>query len=124
MHGSQIDGTFGPSKDDRLTLVTSGDRLPSNRSSAIVVVAKLTGTAFAPTPQGGRRNSDIGTRGDPGSGAPALLAFLVYGLTMAGSVALYRRLQPRTAYLLTIGPILAITIVTAETLSRVLPAWV
>jgi sortase A len=124
LDGSKIDAVFGPSKDDRLTLVTSANRLPINRSSAVVVVAKLTGTAFAPTPQGGRRNSDIGTRGDPGSGPPALLAILVYGLTMAGSVVLYRRLQPRTAYLLTIGPIIAITIVTAETLSRVLPAWV
>jgi sortase A len=124
LHGSKIDKVFGPSKDDRLTLVTSGSRLPSNGSSAVVVVAKLAGVAFAPTPQGGRLNSDIGTRGDPGAGAPAILALLIYGLVMAGCVMLYRRLQPRTAYLLTIGPVLAITIITAETLSRVIPAWV
>jgi sortase A len=124
LHGSKIDQVFGPTKDDRLTLVTSGNRLPTNTSSATVVVAKLAGMAFAPTPQGGRRDADIGTRGDPGADAPAILALLVYGVVMVGSVMLYRRFQLRTAYLLTIGPIVAITIVTAETLSRVLPAWV
>lgn len=123
LNGSKIETVFGPSKDDRLTLVTSGSRLPTNGSSAVVVVANLTGTPFAPTPQGGRANAGLGTRGDQGALAPAVLALLLYGSVMAASVMLYRRLQPRTAYLLTIGPILAVTIITAETLSRMLPAW-
>jgi sortase A len=123
LHGSRIETVFGPSKDDRLTLVTSGSRLPTNGSSAVVVVANLTGTPFAPTPQGGRTNAGLGTRGDQGGLAPTVLALLLYALVMVGSAMLYRRLQPRTAYLLTIGPILAVTIITAETLSRMLPAW-
>jgi sortase A len=121
---STIDRVYGKSPDDRLTLVTSANSLPSNESSAVVVVAKMDGTAFAPTPQGARLDSDIGTQRDSGATASIVLALFLYGLTISASVLLYKRLQPRTAYLLTIGPILAMTIVAAETLSRAFPAWV
>ncbi|HWW52340.1 MAG TPA: sortase [Acidimicrobiales bacterium] len=120
---SSIDSIYGPSKEDRLTLITSSNSLPWNDSSAVVVVAKLDGTAFAPTPQGARLDSDIGTQRDSGASASIVLALVLYGVTISASLLLYRRLQPRTAYLLTIGPILAMTIIAGETLSRAFPAW-
>ncbi|MBV8979848.1 MAG: sortase [Acidimicrobiia bacterium] len=120
---STIDSIYGPTKDDRLTLVTSANALPWNQGSAVVVVAKMDGTAFAPTPQGARLDSDIGTQRDSGAPASIVIALILYGLTITGSLLLYRRLQPRTAYLLTIGPVLAMTIIAAETLSRAFPAW-
>ena len=120
---STIDTIYGPTKDDRLTLITSGNVLPWNQSSAVVVVARMDGTAFAPTPQGARLDSDIGTQRDSGATSSIVLALILYGITISGSLLLYRRLQPRTAYLLTIGPVLAMTIVAAETLSRAFPAW-
>ena len=58
-----VDKLYGPSSDDRLTLVTSGSRTPWNSSTAIVVDAKLLSKPFEPTPQGARqqwRNRDGG----------------------------------------------------------------
>ncbi len=121
---STIDRVYGPSKDDRLTLVTSSNPFPWNRASALAVVAKMDGTAFPPTPQGARLDSSIGTRGESSAAASIVVALILYGLTLSASLLLYRRLQPRTAYLLTIGPILAMTIIAAETLSRAFPAWI
>lgn len=124
LHGSTIDDVYGASKDDRLTLVTSANSLPWNQSSAVVVVAKMEGTAFAPTPQGARLDSDIGTQRDTGAAASIVLALVLYGATISASLLLYRRLLPRTAYLLTVGPILAMTIIAGETLSRAFPSWI
>ena len=122
--GSKIDNVYGPSKDDRITLVTSNNALPWNESSATVVVAKMQGTAFAPTPQGARLDSDIGTQRDRGAMSSIVLALVLYGLAISASLLIYRRFQARTAYLLTIGPVLAATIIAAETISRAFPAWI
>ena len=121
--GSTIDNVYGPTSGDQLTLITSASVLPWNDSSAVIVVARMRDTAYAPTPQGGRQDLTIGTAGDQGATSSVILAFLVYGIVVGASVMLYRRLLPRTAYLLTAAPILAMTIITAETLSRLLPAW-
>ena len=51
------------------------------------------------------------------------MAVALYGITVGLGILLYRRLTTRTAYLLTIAPFLATTIIAGETISRVFPAW-
>jgi sortase A len=123
--GSTIDleSVFGRTGDARLTLVSSASASPLNSSLAQIVVAKLEGRAFTPTPQGARTDSQIGTQGDGTAWAPLLLAALAYGAVGGAAVLLYRRSSGRVAYLLTIAPLVAVTIVLAETSSRLLPAW-
>ena len=52
-----------------------------------------------------------------------VLALLAFGAALAGAVLLYRRMRFRTAYLLTIAPLVALTVITGETVLRLLPAW-
>ena len=118
-----IDAIYGPSRGDQLTLVTSASAAPWNRSTARVVVATLQSKPFAPTPQGGRTAGLTGTDGDTGVLASVFLALVAYGVVLGASVLLYRTLRPRTAYVLTVAPIVALTVISAETLSRVFPAW-
>jgi sortase A len=118
-----IDNVYGPSAGDQLTLITSGSRVPWNGAKATVVVAKLEDKPFPPTVQGGRHQSDTGGKPDGDAKAAAMLVMLVYGLAMGGAVLLYRRLPHRVAYLLTVAPVVALTIVAGETFSRLFPAW-
>jgi sortase A len=118
-----IDNVYGPSTGDQLTLVTSGSRVPWNGSKATVVVAKMKDKPFPPTVQGGRHQSDTGSKPDSDAKAAAVLVMVVYGLAMGAAVLLYRRLPHRVAYLLTVAPIVALTIVAGETFSRLFPAW-
>jgi len=120
---ANVDDLYGPTSDTRLTLVTSGRALPWNRSEAIVVTATLLGMPFAPTPQNGRSDDQIGLNGEKGVMATLIIALLAFGACLSASVLLHQRLKLRTAYLLTIGPVLATTIIAGETLSRVFPAW-
>ncbi|MDQ6927546.1 MAG: class E sortase [Actinomycetota bacterium] len=119
----KVDELYGPSKDDRLTLITSSSAVPWNSDAAVVVVAKMQTVPFAQTPQGGRTSSQTGLGGDSGAIASVLLALGLYAAIMAGSVYIYRRLSLTSAYLLTIAPAAAATVIAAETLSRLLPAW-
>jgi sortase A len=114
---------YGPTPDDRLTLVTSDSDAPWGTSDALVVVARLDGQPYAPTPQGGRTPQGDGRHGDPGFGAPLLLAALFTVAAMATSVWLYRNLPWRSAYLLSAPLVVAATIVLAETMAAALPAW-
>jgi len=118
-----VDDLYGPSDDDRLTLVTSASAGPWNASDATVVVAKLRTKGFTPTPQGSRSDSETGLSGESGARASVVLALMAYGVVMGASVLAFRRLQLRTAYVLTAAPLLALTVVAAETLSRLFPAW-
>ncbi len=93
------------------------------RGGAQVVVARLDGAPFAPTPQGGRTSEDDGRSGDPGAVAPLGLALLTYVAAVAGTVWLHRNLPWRSAYLLTAPILLALTIVIAEQIAMSLPAW-
>lgn len=120
---SRVDDTYGATKDDRLTLVTSAGRLPWNNTAAMVVVATLQGLPFPSTPQNGRITTGLGTDGDIGADAAVIVALLAFGATISASVAFYRRVRPPTAYLLTIGPLLATAIIAGQTLGRLLPAW-
>jgi sortase A len=116
-------GLYGPSSHDQLTLVTSATSAPWNSDEAVVVVARMHGAPFAPTPQESRSPDQLGTSGDPDALAWLLLALLGFLAVLVGAVALYRRTTMRTAYLLTTAPLLALTVLTAEAASHVLPAW-
>jgi sortase A len=118
-----LDSLYGPSKDDRLTLVTSASRAPWNSSEALVVVARMDGKPFAPTPQNGRSDGETGRNAESGVLASVAFAVLLYGGAIAASVLLYRRMRFRVAYILTIAPLVALTVITGETFSRLLPAW-
>ncbi len=120
---TDTDALFGPSDDDRLTLVTSDASWPLNSSRAVVVVAVLDGKPFPPTPQGGRTDSQTGLSGDPSARAAVALALLALGATAAAAIFLYRRSSARTAYLLTTPPLIVCVVLLAEAGSKLLPAW-
>lgn len=117
------DQLYGPSADDRLTLVTSASGSPTASDEALVVVAEMDGLPFAPTPQGGRTSVGDGRGGDPSATAPLALALLAYVGVLAATVVSYRRVPWRSAYLLSAPPLVALTIVVAEQVARFLPAW-
>jgi sortase A len=114
---------YGPSKDDRLTLLTSSTRAPWNSSDATIVVAKLQGKPFTPTLQNGLSDSETGRNVDGGAWAPVVLSLMLYAGAVVASVAIYRRFHFRVAYLLTIAPLVALTLLAGEAVSRLLPAW-
>ena len=118
-----VDQLYGPSEDDRLTLVSSASGRPWQATEAVVVVATMDGVAFTPTPQGGRTGDADGRSGD-GDLAPALLLVaLAYLLAIGATIVMYRRLTWRSAYLLSAPVLVALTIVLAEQLARSFPAW-
>jgi hypothetical protein len=118
-----VDTLYGPTNDDRLTLVTSGSKMPWNTSKATVVLAKLLGKPYPPTPQGARSADETGFASDSGAWAAVVLAMLAFIGVIVASVALYRRMRFRVAYVLTIAPLVAFTVIAGETLARLLPAW-
>src|SRR6185312_11173497 len=101
---------FGPSDDDRLTLLTSDAAWPLNSTKAAVVVAELEGKPFPPTPQGGRTDSQTGLSGESSALAAVVLALLALAVTAAASIFLYRRSSARTAYLLTTPPLIVFVV--------------
>ncbi len=115
--------TYGPSREDRLTLVTSDSWLPWNADDAVVVTAKLRGQAFVPTPPNGRSATGDGTGGD-GSAWPLLVLELL-GLLVAlvAATVMYRRWSRPATYLLTTPALVALLVFTCLTGSRLLPAW-
>jgi sortase A len=114
---------YGPSDDDRLTLVTSAGRWPWATDRAIVVEARLEGRPFEPTPQGGRVASADGRRGDTGGWAPLALFGAGFAGAAVAAAVLYRRWRPLTAYLLTTPAVVVMAILTGESVLRLLPAW-
>ena len=118
-----LDELYGKSEDDRITLVTSASGLPWNGSKGKIVVATMKGTPYQPTLQNGRSTAQSGLSGDPGAWTSLLIALQALVLTVVGAVWLYRRSTMRTAYLLTVPPLIVFTILAAEAASRLLPAW-
>jgi sortase A len=114
---------YGPTPDDRLTLVTSASWMPWSARRAMVVVALMDGRPFEPTPQGGRTDTQDGRGSDSSALAPLILAAAAYVVAALIAVVLYRRSRPRSAYLLTAPPLVAATVLLAETAARLLPAW-
>jgi sortase A len=118
-----IEDLFAPSTNNRLTLVTSGSRTPWNTRSAIVVVAQMKGLPFTPTPQQARSASQDGRSAASGTAPLLILALIVFALAAAGSVVIWRRSSIRTAYLVTVAPLVVATVLVAVAVSRTLPAW-
>jgi sortase A len=114
---------FGPTDDDRLTLVTSDSAIPWSTGEAVVVVARLEGQPFAPTPQGGRTVEGDGRHADPGILAPLLLAALLMLVAVVAAVWLHRSVPWRSAYLLSAPLLVAATILLAEQIAGTMPAW-
>lgn len=117
------DQLYGPSPDDRLTLVTTASGVAGAGAEAQVVVARMEGTAFAPTPQGGRTPGDDGRSGGSNVIAPLLLALLAYVAAIVGAVWLHRNVPWRSAYLLSVPVVVALAIVLGDTIATMLPAW-
>lgn len=118
-----VEELYGPSPDDRLTLVTTASGTPGAAGEAIVVAARMDGQPFAPTPQGGRTPGNDGRSGSPGTSAGLILALLAYVAAVVGAIWLHRNVPWRSAYLLTAPVLVALTVVLAEQLASVLPAW-
>lgn len=118
-----VDEVYGPSEDDRLTLVSSASGNPWQSDGATVAVATMDGVAFTPTPQGGRTGDGDGRSGDPDIASALLLATFAYVAAVGGTILMYRRLTWRSAYILSAPVLVAMTIVLAEQVSRSFPAW-
>jgi sortase A len=114
---------YGPSPDDRLTLVTSATGTPGAAGEALIVVARMDGQAYPPTPQGGRTPGNDGRSGASGITAALILALLAYVAAVVGAIWLNRNVPWRSAYLLTAPVLVALTIVLADELVALLPAW-
>jgi sortase A len=118
-----VNKLYGPTPDDRMTLVTSASSMPWNTDQAVVVNARMVGLPFTPTPQQSRSPNQVGNAGDPSSLPLLILALLALGATIVGAAALYRRASLRSAYLLTTAPLIVFTILGAEAAGRLFPAW-
>ena len=109
--------------DNRLTLVTSASSMPWNSSQAIEVTAILRGKPYEATPQAARNSSQLGNTGESGAWAELVLSLQALVVIAVGAVILYRRCTVRTAYLLSTAPLVAFTVLAADSISRLLPAW-
>ena len=114
---------YRPTKDNRLTLVTSASAAPWNSSRVVEVTAVLRGRPYMSTPQEAQSPSQQGNTGESGVWAELVLALLALAAAVVGGLFLYRRCTVRSAYLLTTAPIVACTVLAAEAISRLLPAW-
>ncbi|MBB1156322.1 sortase [Amycolatopsis dendrobii] len=117
------DRDYGRTENDRLTLVTSGSWWPGSASGATVVTAVLDGKPFRPTPQNGRADAQDGRTGDPGGWARLVLAFGGFAVVAAGATLLYRRWRSVSTYVLTTPALLALAVLAASAVWRLLPAW-
>jgi sortase A len=120
---SSIDDLYGPSTDNRLTLVTSRSDAPWATSGATVVVATMRTEPFTSTPQQSRQDGEDGRSAAGDAWAPFVLAVQAFALAAWGATLLYRRTPLRTAYLLSTAPLVVATILLAVAAGRLLPAW-
>jgi sortase A len=118
-----LETLYRPTTDNRLTLITSASSLPWNSSRAIEVTAILRGKPYVATPQAARNSSQLGNTGESGAWAELILSLQALVVIAVGAVILYRRCTVRTAYLLSTAPLVAFTVLAAESISRLLPAW-
>lgn len=109
--------------DNRLTLVTSASNVPWNSGQAVVVTAVLRGKPYPATPQESRDPGQLGNTGESGAWIELLLSVLGFAAVVLGALYLYRRCTIRSAYLLSTAPLVAFTILAAESVSRLFPAW-
>ena len=108
---------------NRLTLVTSASDVPWNSDRAVVVTALLRGKPYPATPQGNRHPNQLGNSGESGAWLELVLGVLGFAAVVLGALYLYRRCTVRSAYLLSTAPLVALTVLVAESISRLFPAW-
>ena len=89
----------------------------------MVVTAKLQGAPFVPTPQNGYAPETDGRHGDASSWPLLVLELLALGVAVTATIRLYRRWSRSMTYLVTTPALVALTIVTSLTASRLLPGW-
>lgn len=118
-----LDTLYRHTSGNRLTLVTSASSMPWNSSRAIEVTAILRGKPYVATPQAARNSGELGNTGESGAWAELILSLQALAVIAVGAVLLYRRCTVRTAYLLSTAPLVAFTVLAAESISRLLPAW-
>lgn len=118
-----LESLYRHTSDNRLTLVTSDSSMPWNSSRAIEVVAVLRGKPYVATPQESQSPSQQGNTGDSSAWAELVLSVMALAAVVVGGVFLYRRCTVRSAYLLSTAPLVAFTVLAAEAISRLLPAW-
>lgn len=109
--------------NNRLTLVTSASDVPWNGGQAVVVTAQLRGKPYPATPQGRHDPSQLGNTGESSAWIELVLSLVGFALVVLGALYLYRRCTIRSAYLLTTAPLVALTVLAAESISRMFPAW-
>ncbi|ATY13170.1 class E sortase [Amycolatopsis sp. AA4] len=117
------DRDYGRTENDRLTLVTSDSWWPGSASGATVVTAVLDGKPFRPTPQNGRADAQDGRTGDPSGWARLVLALGGFAAVAVGATLLYRRWRSVSTYVLTTPALLALAVLAASAVWRLLPAW-
>lgn len=109
--------------NNRLTLVTSASDVPWNSGRAVVVTASLRGKPYAATPQERRDPNQLGNTGQAGAWGELIVSVLGLVVVIIGALYLYRRCTLRSAYLLSTAPLVALTVLAAESFSRMFPAW-
>jgi sortase A len=118
-----LEPVYRTTQDNRLTLVTSASDVPWNSDRAVVVTALLRGKPYPATPQESVDPNQLGNSGESGAWAELLLSVLALAVVAVGALYLYRRCTVRSAYLLSTAPLVAFTVVAAESISRMFPAW-
>ncbi len=114
---------YGTTHNNRLTLVTSASDVPWNSGQAVVVTAVLRGKPYAATPQESPDAGQLGNTGESGAWIELVLYMLAFVAVTVGAIYLYRRCTIRSAYLLSTAPLVAFTVLAAESISRLFPAW-
>lgn len=117
------DTDYGRTDNDRLTLVTSAWWWPTSASNATVVTAVMDGKPFRPTPQNGKADAQDGRTGDSGGWAQLVLSFGAFAVVAAGATLLYRRWRTVSTYIITTPALLALSVLAATAVWRLLPAW-
>jgi sortase A len=118
-----LEPIYRATHNNRLTLVTSASNIPWNSDRAVVVTAVLQGKPYPATPQQSRDTGQLGNTGETGAWLELLLGVLGFAAVVVGAVYLYRRCTVRSAYLLSTAPLVALTVLAAESISRLFPAW-
>lgn len=123
-HGElNADTVYGPSKDNRLTLVTSDSALPWNSGGSVVVTAIMKTQPFVPTPQGARSDNSTGTGGDGGQWPLVLLLSLGLALTGAAATLMYRQWTPMATYVITTPILVSLVVFNSLAVAELFPAW-
>jgi sortase A len=118
-----LEPIFRKTHSDRLTLVTSATDVPWNSDRAVVVTAALHGKPYPATPQERSEPSQMGNSGESGAWIVLILSIVGFAAVVLGALYLYRRCTVRSAYLLSTAPLVAFTVLAAESISRLFPAW-